>query len=445
MITEDKRKNDKYNAIGLLLPIIMILGHSSIRGLRIAGLMLTPFRVCVPLAFVTVLFKILAEEKKTIINLFKENKYTVCMSIVIFIWLIYGGLSLSLSQYSAINTGIKELLAILLSAMSLLCIISVCKHGGWNWLIIGTKLATVITICIAFYEITTGNHLSTSRFCSPEFFEVMEEILNDNSNELRFYLATSTFYNENDYSAFLAVMTPLFSVDITNKERKQKIEGFIMLGLITYIIYVNDAFICLLAIIVGVTCTLAFSHAKLKAWIGAAVTMMVSSVLAKLISGAGSLEASLVEQVNLSQNETGSLLFRINTYIVSIRETVFTSKGLGFGAGSYANYFAQFAEMEKMMSNPHCLWIEILSEYGIIVFVMFVSVLVATFVALIQANKKEKNIRYAMILGAGASFILASMSPSSYLQYAYYWIPIALALYLADAYEAECKDHKKLV
>lgn len=432
MMPEESNSKNLYKVTGLILPLIIVFGSRSLSGQRVAGVVLTSYRVGIPLLFAVLSAKSRSLNRKTGTCLLKDSKHTICMIIVLLIWLLYGGLSLLLSPYSVLDTGAKELMSITLAAMSVICIVVICWYDGWNELMIGTKLAVAVTLVIAFYEIITGNHLTTSRFCSPEYYQLMKELFGENAGDVKFHLATSVFYNENDYSAFLAVFAPLFSADLIKKDIWMKAEGGLMLGLITYVIYVNDAFICLIAIIAGVACSMIIGHSNVREWISVIAIMITSSILAKLLSGAGELAASLLVQLNNRQNETGSLLLRLNTYTVTIRETFATSKGLGFGAGSYTNYFGQFVEIEKMMSNPHCFWFEILSEYGVLILLLFAIVLVSVFVFLIKANKKEYDIKYAMILGAGTSIIIASVAPSTYIQYAYYWIPIGMGLYLAD-------------
>ena len=58
---------------------------------------------------------------------------------------------------------------------------------------------------------------------------------------------------------------------------------------------------------------------------------------------------------------------RFNTYGTAIKETFSSSFGLGFGPGSFSNYFGAL-NSTNLLLNPHSLWIEIFFQYGIIVF-----------------------------------------------------------------------------
>ena len=166
------------------------------------------------------------------------------------------------------------------------------------------------------------------------------------------------------------------------------------------------------------------------------ITIFLFEKQLKLDLGLGDTLAIQVERMD---EGIGSLAYRLNTYKITIIETFVTSKGIGFGPGSFSNYFSRFTESESMMSNPHCFWLEILAEYGVLILLMFATALVLIMASLMANYMKTKKTQFAAITASGVSLVIASVAPSTYLKYTYYWIPIALAIFLADYYEVPKK------
>ena len=156
-------------------------------------------------------------------------------------------------------------------------------------------------------------------------------------------------------------------------------------------------------------------------------------MISQIISGGAeiqmaSLNATFDAQLANMESGGGSLLYRINTYTISITETFTQSKGLGLGAGSFVNYFAANAESRKMMSNPHSLWVEIFSQYGIVIFVLVIAAFLFVFIELFRLMKRTDRHIPVMIMAMGICLIIACFAPSNFLGNSYYWIIFGLAL-----------------
>ena len=213
---EPTKANRKESIIALIFPAVVVFGNYSWGDIRVLGLMLTIGRVFIP---AICLYLLINEKRKgeTIIPAPRTKERMLL--IVITIWVVYGGITILAMPYADLHAGINEIIALILGSMTILSVTILCKKGEWNNLFTGIKIAVLITLVIGAYEILTGNHLSTSRFCDPEFIKMTKELLGDEADSVRWYIATSIFYNENDYSAMLAVFAPMLICGQVHKSR----------------------------------------------------------------------------------------------------------------------------------------------------------------------------------------------------------------------------------
>ena len=426
--------------IALIFPAVILFGYLNIADIRVFGLVLTIGRVFIP---VICLYLIIYEKQKGYSIIPAPRTKERMLLIVIAIWVIYAGITLFVMPYVDLHTGVNEIIALLLGSLTIISVVILCRNGEWNKVLIGIRIVVAITLVIGICELTTGNHLSTSRYCDPEFLKLSKALLGDEADSVRWYIATSIFYNENDYSAMLAVFAPLLVCGKPCKNKIEKGTGIVLLCFCLAILYFNNAFICAIAFAVGILIVLAMgikdNRERLTIILSLTITRITILLLEKKLMLALGLGDTLAIQVEKMDEGIGSLTYRLNTYKITIIETFVTGKGIGFGPGSFSNYFSRFTESESMMSNPHCFWLEILAEYGMLILLMFATALVLIMASLIAKYLQTKEAQFAAIIASGVSLIIASVAPSAYLKYAYYWIPIALAVYLADYYEIQKK------
>ena len=419
--------------MAVILPLIIIFGHCSIMGIKVAGLTLTIGRVFIPLFVIALLFLCLKNDDSLTL---KPGRSEVMTYGVVLVWILYGFLTLALFPYADVHNGALELLALLLGCMTVFCTVVLCRKQVWVYLHMGIKLAVILTMCIAVYEILTANHMGTSKYCDPAFEQELIEIYGEEVKQLKWHIATSIFYNENDYSAMLAVFAAFFMVGHEKQARWMRVVDIVGLCFIFAILYFNDAFICyiafLLALVIAVIFGMKGIFSRIITILSLVITRILVYVIGEIIGLKLGLSGTLIAQLDNNANGIGSLYYRINTYKVTLQETFVTSKGMGFGAGSFSKYFSQFVDSHMMMSNPHCFWFEILSEYGILVFALFVCLLVVLMVKLIMKYHRTRDSRYALIIAAGAALIIASVAPSNFLKGGYYWLLIGMAIYLIN-------------
>lgn len=442
--------NHRYSILSFIFVMIIIFGNFAIIQKHIIGVVPTYYRVFIPIIFICLA---IINEKENKINEYiisSRNNIIKCFFIILLIWIMYACVSLLISPWSIFSEGAKEVMSLVLGAMSIYIVITLIEKGQFNIILFAVKISILVLLVIGYIEIFSGYHLSTSRLSDPQFWESIKESYGNNDvPETIKYMATGIFYNPNDYCAFLSVFSPIYVYHVNVKRKRlSTIINYITLMLIFLIMIVDDAWICIIALIAGLLVHLVIEKAPLIKWIITFGSILLTRFIGEyVLKGAlwmlykftdnkifehyvqtSKVEEAVIVQVDNMSQDTGSMFLRLNTYIESIKEMFVQSKGLGLGAGSYSEYFKNIAESRKMMSNPHSLWIEILSQYGIVIFLIFVSFLIYIFIKLLRGYIKNLNKSYVLVLAMGTCFIFASFAPSSFLKGSYYWLIIGMAL-----------------
>lgn len=451
---------NKFTVLGVVsvvLILTMLFGNNIIFDVRILGIVPTYYRVLIPLIFGFMVFHNFKHDTK--ILLAREKKYNAVriFFLVMVVWIVYGAIAMFVSPWSVFSEAAKELLSLALGLLSMYAIVSLCKYGQFDSLIAVLKFGVIVSVAIGVFEVFSAWHLPTSMYEDPAYWEVVKEYipLAERDNP-RFYSATGFFYNPNDYCTFNCIFAPLFLCFKPDIKTWKKVLNYLAFSSVILMLFVNDAFICFVAMLIGVIFFLLITKASIKKWAlvagiiaflrywGNGLLRLFFHFLTLFISGeelrlavreqaeeqvkVSALEDALGNQLANMQQETGSLFLRLNTYTESLMATINPGMGLGLGPGSFFNYFGATVIEKKMMANPHALWIEILVEYGAVIFLLFVIALVYVFVKLLKVYFKTRDINIAVVLAMGVCFIFGSCAPSSYLGTTYYWLIFGLAL-----------------
>lgn len=447
-----------WNVISGVFVFLIVFGNYSIIDVRIIGVVLTYYRVFIPILFIFILIKYILN-KDYILDKYSDKliKYT---GIVMIFWIIYGCISLLISPWSVFDTGLKEIFNICLGGMVVCISIYLYNKNKFENIILTIKIIMLIMVFIGYIEILTGLHLNTSMISSPTYIEEVETIYaGEEIPSNVFYVATGIFYNSNDYCAFLSIFAPVF-LYVKNENYLSKLLSNIMLFFIFLILLIDDAWICIISLFICLMFYLIFSRAHIFAYIlaiisflfaryfGKAIIDLNNNIMYKIFGNdifnhsitVSNIEKTLSIQVENASQQQGSLYYRINTYTEAIKEMFLHSKGLGLGAGSYQNYFADIAIKRDMVSNPHSLWIEILSQYGIIIFLLFVALMLLIIIKLFKQYLKNKSKSHVLVMSMGISFALASFAPSTFLTNSYYWIIIGIGIAMVSEYSYKLEE-----
>ncbi len=404
----------------LIYSYLPLCGHISISGLTLFGVTVTLYRMLIPLVFLLFLVPRLEYDRGVFIKIY-HGKQQLMFFFTFGFMFFYGVLSLFCSPYVIMREGYLELYNIFLGILSvfIVCEISLIK-GGIRFLFSAFRAIILVFVLLGLLEIITGKHLAVSRYADPTF------LISLGLESKTIKMATGLYFNENDFSAVICLFSPLFYLR-RHSSYFDKLLSIFTLASITLISLVNDSWISLFAVLVGLVYCFCVSNSKSR------VRGRLLGILLFLLAAyfGGGIYVAVSHQFHAASQQRGSLFLRLNTYLVSIRETIIQTYGFGFGVGSYSNVMVQLREPQVLL-NPHSLWIEIFTQYGVIVFTLFALFLNNIFRSLYKkyVSQAKNNYLLMSVLAMFVIFMMVAFSSSSWLKSSVMWIPIALSLAL---------------
>lgn len=427
----------KYNnGIAIIICILAVFGMFGINNIRILGMVVTPYRTLVPILFI-LCFSRMWRQENSILN----QKYLLKIVTTIFlVWILYGGLQLLIIDNLNLKEGIKELFGLALGfAIVFIVIYCLINEVNSNIIFNTIKFIYVLLLGFACLEIITRYHLYTSRLANELSGNLFSTI--DTSKKI----ATTVFYNENDYAAFIAIFAPVFFVF---KTKKEMIFNIIVIAISTGFLRIFDAWTAIFA--VGASAIIYFLIYLLENkksilqliyrmilistyfWAHKILNVILNffrSIITGQYFGNGQdmepadLQSTIKAQLIDKTGTSGSI--RINSYIDSFVDTFKDTFGFGYGPSGYAKHL-QEGEKGLLLSNPHCLWSEILTQYGIIIFLIYVIFLIYIFISLVKIYVKNHDQIILTIILVDISYIFAVFGPSGFLNYGYSWLVIGM-------------------
>lgn len=242
----------------------------------------------------------------------------------------------------------------------------------------GWALAVFITAFIALWEYNTGQHLQYSRYD--------EDLVLYTGYVRRF--AAATFFNFNDYEVFLCYSLPFLFVAI-NQERKMKELLFFFFSLFAAIIIIlfnasRGATIAAAIISIAGFFKVTKMHGKKY---GIVIFAMAAIFITILF-----FNIDLILQNLMGRIESGAVLEneRLGIWTLALRcleNTYFFGTGIAgveSGMSVVSNYYLA----------PHNMFIEMLIEFGVLIFTVFIIGLWKLFII---ANNKKNAFRGILI------------------------------------------------
>lgn len=425
-------KNKFDHILMAVLVISVFFGSSISLGIKIGGLVVTAFRVAIPLILFLFLYR--GYRKKNIKFESLEKSFLLIMGI----WFVYSIFLLAYRGMYSDKDALKELIQLILQFFIVISVFIALKTEEMEKTLISIcRLSVVALTLLGIFEIATGMHLSTSYYYDVSFFERLSS--NPPSK------ATGIFYNENDYCACLALFSPMFFPQI-NKKLYINALRVVELSLMEFILLKDDAVICFFAVIVGIIIYSMVAAIKYR-WliIGGIYAYALEKVIMKisLNRGAGQgLGSEIQAQFSNVSAQTGSAYIRMNTYVTEFTGTFSESKGLGFGPYGVNKFLTPF-DHNYVLSNPHSLWLEILGNYGIGIFVLFVGICIISLAVLLTNGKKTDEIR-AVLIPMDIMLVIIGFASSNYIGMAYWWLVIGLSVSYAAKLLLEGKEKKTI-
>ncbi len=384
--------------------------------IRLIGMNLTFGRTVLIVLLLLCLYR---EEGKIV---FRNRLETVCM-VFFCCWVLYGILLMALNG-SVHKEGLKEITNIFMGAMTVYCTLRLIGESGemLGYSIEILRKLVAVCILVGIFETISGEHLRSSCFNDPAYIYALTQ----RYGSVNMYQATGFQYGTNDFCSFLVFFFPVFLL-----KRKGKVFDYLMIGAIAVICAVNSSTLCLLTLILG-TSYFFLKEKQIK-------PQNVFKILAILpvlyvawkwlqysYGNSFSLMADLKNHLDNYLARGGSSYSRFWTYIKSLAlaaDTYF----VGLGPANFTAYVAANPAKE-MLLNPHNLWLEIFTEYGIMILVFYVVFLSTLFCKAGDIYKKSGVQRVFLIRVMLIDYIIVGIVPSTFISYLYQWILLALGI-----------------
>lgn len=274
---------------------------------------------------------------------------------------------------------------------------------------------------IGWYEINTGNYL----------FLPMESL----EKYAYYHYPASMFTNSNDFATLMLFSIFISYICVVNSNR-----------IIVKIVYLCTIISSVLLIIMAnsranlIGMILAFSvffYFSVKKKRGRRILLAISIILFGVILVKPEVFTSILMDVNQNLDVASNVesdIIRTNLYKNGFVFLINTF-GFGTGAGNIEYWMANFGEYNTGgIINIHNWWLEILTGYGIVIFVLYVTFYFKLFrsLSLIYRNSKEQktaSISLA-VMCCMTGFVIGSLSSSSNISSEWLWVfwGIAIAL-----------------
>lgn len=403
------------------------------------GLSIFPYRILLLFIFFIILLELFYRQGKLKIAHIKIKNYIVFL----ILWISYAIFSLIWSQdYIATLKNI-----IFLSTNISLIIIIVYYFKSLNdmkrfydlWLI----MLLFVMVPLGLWNMLTGQQLSEF---NPQNLSSIQFQYYDYYEKLYRYTPRAVFNNQNDYATYLALSIPFVITFIRYSSAViMRLLGWCLLLLCLFLLIFTMSRANYIAVVICFLFWFLFfiRTFKKKIKIGAFL-FFLSLVLLNIFSNQLGLTFKIINTEVLSLLDfmtSGSNDNRINLIKNSLI-FVLNSFGFGVGAGNSIYYMQNHAVYDTGgMLNVHNWWFEILTEYGVFIFIGYVIFYVSLIINLYNSyrkleNNEEKKICEALLISL-IIFFLSSTSSSSILNLLPQWIVFAYALGFLNYYRRQ--------
>ena len=359
------------------------------------------------------------------VNKIQKNYFYLAIA-----WIFFG--ALGCLWVDDIYAGIKELLDVFFGLMLALVVVDLGRRDRFvaESVSFGWAFAYSITLLVAFWELSTGQHLQNSYSLNLPDYALS-----------RIYVM-STFGNPNNYGAFLVLSFPFLIFGYI--QAPNKIAKFLMMVLLLTLPLVliftasRGAFIGVLVVAL-VFFGLKNGWRKIYYFVFAFLVSAVIFYLLFDLFEQFSDDLFIFEKFAVLQDvkEEGSLSERFAITVNGLYIAL-SSFGMGVGPNGFSTAVVRpEVPYQIVATNPHNFGVEILSQYGLIVFSLFIILLwkIFAFHALnIRSNflsAKEKNLGIT-VLASLVGYLFASSLNSSYISQPQNWTYIGVIVLLTS-------------
>ncbi len=403
MLVSQQSINKKFNNICLYLLVITTLIGPMIY-LRVASL----YHFVIFALFLLVLYKgINTANFKTDIMLFLS--LWLVEAVISVLWAPDKGLALKYVYYIFLIFSVGILFH---------CFLSKGNVEKFSQFMVAVLL---VCNCVAIWEMNTGNHFYKDYLSDP------------NTVHLYKYVPGGFYQNPNDFATFIVQILPFSFACIFSKKILARIVSILNLGLSFVTIFATGSRTQII-IIIMMYVFFAIVYNK-KALIKYALVLGASSICLYFVYPGfrsainGSLESLTRDALITSATTPGASLYIRLSLLKNGAIMLYDTVGFGVGAGCHRSVMPVYSSVHYNTYGVlplHNLTGEIFVDYGVVIGIMFLVVLIKSCLKLFRIFKtnEDKDIRLLAIMLAFSigMLILCGVSSSSILQLTSIWM-----------------------
>jgi O-antigen ligase len=410
----------------LLMPTLAAVGPNV--GFGLAGVTLYAFRLAVVIAL-PVLLLILGGRIRL--------RFSARMLLaLVAVWTAWGLASLAWTPDPM--AGASEVFSLMIGSGAALAIAISAELApdAMNQLRRGWVTAFVITGLVAYWELRTGRHLQS---------HYTETTPVDSQGVL-----ISTFGNPNGYAAFLVLAFPFLAWSAGIAKRFARIWAVTLCIAAPGLVVLTLGRLGLVALALeAITLTVLNMRRGASSALG---VLAIGVLIGGVVLAALQFSPETVDKVlhlGLEFHRGGSASARLNLMLSGLQFTT-DSFGFGTGAGSFERMIesgsANFDTYGAI--NPHNFWIEILSQYGIIVFSLVVAWLVHVSGRMwraVRVNKAGDATQYwppMAAITAMLGYVFAALASSRFLAEPCNWVFLSTLMVISDRLSTSRQEHE---
>lgn len=359
-------------------------------------------------------------------------------------WVFYS--CMQILYMKDVSLGIRQILLLSTGVFIAYSIVALTRDTkDLQMLLNAVIFISLFNVGMGFWEHFTGNHFLLSRFG--------EQALLSKGNLLtRWFAPTGGHGNPNDYATALFVLTSLASGKLMTKINKAWLVTIAVLLISSFSVLVwtgsrtNMLLLVLFTFFIVIFSTPTKKHEYINVlfFICCIVGIFYYFTSDKVINILNSFWSGIESLLYWRENARIGLT-------VNAMYTLFVTYGFGAGANNADSFMADgpfpVYGVKSLITAPHSLYGEIMSEYGIFIFAGFVFLSVKLFKELYYISQRNcihdlhLYSKHALILLVGLSFSV--FSPSSSIKIHECWFAIGYCLSIVKIYRIDISIRTK--
>lgn len=400
----------------LLLLVMSVFLGTEFLAIPTPAFQLSLYRVMV-LAMIPILAYLLRQGNSPVI--FNRHKYAHIIIGVFIFWLFWGAISILwaidliswIRGLFLLTVGILAIIAIFMGTRTM---------DDWQILVKGVWVMMTLLLLLGFSELLTNHYLFADVGKLDRYGTFASQPLTR--------MPVTIFENQNDYATMLLAYLAVNSILYT-RTRHVLFKGIVILASLGagFQIYMTDSRLSLLMLVVffAVIFVLRFKIDLRKPHIYTLIGLGVLGICALAIIQPGFLgKFDQLLIIDKTERISGDIA-RVNMIRLGLGFSAQTF-GIGIGAGQSQYWLENFAQLPlNYVFNLHNWWLEVLVNYGIFVFIAYISAYIMSIYRLFQLRKVEDkqflgttNALIAFML----IFIAASLTSANNMLIEWHWV-----------------------